>query len=91
MSVTAGRHVSRRTRQRWERFDARVLRDGRMVAPLPDIHHGSRSTYTNHGCRCEPCTDANRRYVQAWNADYADTHGTSYWSAHHHNARRSGS
>lgn len=26
------------------------------------VEHGKRSTY-NKGCRCEPCTDANRTYV----------------------------
>jgi hypothetical protein len=24
--------------------------------------HGRRSTYTNHGCRCIPCTTANNEY-----------------------------
>jgi len=38
----------------------RELIDGRLVAPLPDAQHGKQPTYTNHGCRCEPCTAANR-------------------------------
>lgn len=27
----------------------------------PRLEHGSASTYTNHGCRCNDCTEANRR------------------------------
>jgi hypothetical protein len=23
--------------------------------------HGRRSTYVNHGCRCAPCTEGNRK------------------------------
>lgn len=25
------------------------------------LDHGSASTYSNHGCRCDPCTEANRK------------------------------
>lgn len=28
--------------------------------------HGLRSTYTNHGCRCEPCSKANRDYQRPY-------------------------
>ena len=28
--------------------------------------HGTYSEYANHGCRCEPCTDANRNYNREW-------------------------
>ena len=28
------------------------------------VVHGNRSTYTNHGCRCAACTDAQRIYQQ---------------------------
>lgn len=38
----------------------RELIDGRLVAPVWAELHGKQSTYTNHGCRCEPCTQANR-------------------------------
>ena len=27
--------------------------------------HGTRNGYTNHKCRCEPCTEANTDYFQA--------------------------
>lgn len=30
--------------------------------------HGLRSTYTNHGCRCEPCSKANRDYSRPYMA-----------------------
>jgi hypothetical protein len=26
--------------------------------------HGTYTAYTRHGCRCEPCTEANRNYVR---------------------------
>lgn len=38
---------------------ARVLVDGCLVAPLPLERHGKPSTYTNHACRCAPCTAAH--------------------------------
>jgi hypothetical protein len=38
----------------------RVVVDGRLVQPEPNITHGKRATYTNWGCRCEPCTIAWR-------------------------------
>ena len=52
-------------------------------APLPaNIQHGRTGSYTNHGCRCEDCTraqrEADRLYrknnpekVRAYNAEYA--------------------
>lgn len=46
-------------RRRLERFAARILVDGRPVSVSPGIAHGSAATYTNHGCRCVPCSDAN--------------------------------
>ena len=30
--------------------------------------HGTRGTYTNHGCRCAECRSAHNRYWQAWRA-----------------------
>ena len=33
----------------------RVLIDGRLVAPLPPDQHGLVSTFSNHGCQCDPC------------------------------------
>lgn len=29
---------------------------------LAGPRHGTISTYTHHGCRCDPCVDAWRRY-----------------------------
>ena len=26
----------------------------------PDLEHGTKSTYVNHRCRCEPCVEAQR-------------------------------
>jgi hypothetical protein len=50
-----------RTRARvWARMEKRKLVDGRLVAPLSADCHGKGSTYRNWGCRCEPCTAANR-------------------------------
>jgi len=28
--------------------------------------HGTRTRYVHHGCRCEPCTEANRVYQRAY-------------------------
>ena len=40
--------------------------EGRYVVTDPSVTHGTRSTYEEHGCRCERCTNArtrsNRRY-----------------------------
>jgi hypothetical protein len=35
-----------------------------LAAINPDVikQHGTRSTYTQYGCRCEECTAANREY-----------------------------
>jgi hypothetical protein len=30
--------------------------------------HGSRSTYTNHCCRCRQCKEANARYSRGYMA-----------------------
>lgn len=30
------------------------------------IKHGTYSSYTNHGCRCRPCTEANSAYHYAY-------------------------
>lgn len=34
--------------------------------------HGTRSRYTHHGCRCDLCTAANRRYNRANKRRYDD-------------------
>lgn len=31
-----------------------------------DPRHGDASTYSNHGCRCQPCRDAKAAYMKAW-------------------------
>lgn len=50
------RHVVERARRR----AARVLIDGRLVAPIAAELHGRASTYANHGCHCDPCREAGR-------------------------------
>jgi len=50
---------------RAQRFAARELIDGRLVA-VKASQHGSATTYSNHGCRCQPCTDANIRRMQEY-------------------------
>lgn len=53
------------TRERWiARHAERVMHNGRWLAP--NAHdHGRSSTYSNWGCRCDPCTDAHRDFMQA--------------------------
>lgn len=46
---------------RGKRFALRVRVGDRLVAPMPASQHGNANTYGNHGCRCEPCTEANRQ------------------------------
>jgi hypothetical protein len=50
------------------RLDRRTLIDGRLVAPLPTERHGEMSAYTDHGCRCEPCVEANSAYSRDYQA-----------------------
>lgn len=45
-----------------ERYAMRVEVDGRLVAAhLPEDYHGRQGTYSNHGCRCAPCTTEHAR------------------------------
>lgn len=38
-----------------------------MPRPVIDgVTHGIKTSYTTHGCRCEPCTTAQTRYTKAW-------------------------
>jgi hypothetical protein len=53
------KNTARNTTLRTRRMAQRVLINGRLVAPLPPEKHGKQSTYSNWGCRCIPCTDAN--------------------------------
>lgn len=48
-----------------KRMARRELIDGRLVAPVPAERHGKSVTYRNHGCRCVPCTVANRDAMTA--------------------------
>jgi hypothetical protein len=49
-----------------------VLNEIYLNVDLPDIatngkahsRHGMRSMYSNHGCRCAPCTKANSDYLK---------------------------
>jgi hypothetical protein len=36
-----------------------------QLSANPGPPHGHRSTYVNHGCRCEPCRQAQRDYYAA--------------------------
>ena len=36
-----------------------------MIVPRPKPEHGTRSRYSNDGCRCEPCRQAEREYQEA--------------------------
>lgn len=49
---------------------ARDARARRAEAGLPedDPRHGTVGGYTNHGCRCEPCTAAARPHSPHWSA-----------------------
>lgn len=50
----------------------RQMRQPRSFTPKPkpapkprqEARHGTRYRYLNHGCRCEPCVDANRAVIQ---------------------------
>jgi len=37
-----------------------------MLAP-DDPRHGTNNGYVNHGCRCEPCHEANKAYQRSRN------------------------
>jgi hypothetical protein len=74
----SGWSAERKELWRRERLAARVLIDGRLVAPLPPNHHGKHATYANHGCRCEPCGEANRNYCRQWKARYVEEWGHPY-------------
>lgn len=53
------------TSERWRvRLAERVVRNGRWYAEGAN-QHGKPATYTNWGCRCDPCTDAHRDYMQS--------------------------
>jgi hypothetical protein len=59
--------VNRAQNQRATRWARRVVVDGRLVAAhLPNERHGLPSTYTNHGCQCGPCTQANTDHWRNW-------------------------
>lgn len=53
-------NTKRNAIRRKERHALRVLVDGRLVAKsVPDEKHGSASTYSNWGCRCQKCSEAH--------------------------------
>lgn len=35
-----------------------------LTASGKEVVHGRASSYNNHGCRCDECTDAWRLYMQ---------------------------
>lgn len=49
-------NTARAAKLRQHYRDQRVLVDGRWTAPVPAELHGRWSTYSNRGCRCEPCS-----------------------------------
>lgn len=53
-------NTKRNAIRRNERLALRVLEGGRLVAKtVPDEKHGSDSTYSNWGCRCQRCSEAH--------------------------------
>lgn len=48
----------------------RELIDGRLIATAAE-NHGSLSTYSNYGCRCIPCANAQSAYKREWAATRA--------------------
>lgn len=45
-----------------ERFrHERQARRERLTEEASALEHGTKSTYSNWGCRCAPCTEANKR------------------------------
>lgn len=62
-TCTADR-VAYQAEQVTARRAARVLLDGRLVAP--GAPHGTGGGYTNWSCRCPACTEANYARVRAW-------------------------
>jgi len=59
--------VSPQTALRRKHYAARVLQDGRLVAP-GNVQHGTEGTYHYRGCRCVPCTAAHREAKRERNA-----------------------
>lgn len=57
--------MNRAQRNRALRLARRVLVDGRLIAPLPEDRHGLGG-YSNHGCRCETCSEANNVYSRSY-------------------------
>lgn len=48
-----------------ERRRLRTIRCKRTGGPCThDVEHGNYSTYSNHGCRCEPCRVAWNAYLK---------------------------
>jgi hypothetical protein len=62
-------HRRRSAKQRARRFAQRVLVGGVFIAAVPNLTHGTKSTYNNWGCRCTECTAANRAAWAAWRGE----------------------
>ena len=50
-----------------------------------EVAHGTANAYSNHGCRCDACREANTKHVDSWRKRYPDhvpkteiVHGTPY-------------
>lgn len=53
------------SRARRKVLSDRSIVDGRLIATNGD-RHGCVGTYTNYGCRCEPCTSAASEYMRRY-------------------------
>ena len=74
----ACRQCRRQTEKRLAREERMLIRKGRSMgvnvdlARMETVHHGSRSTYINLGCRCAPCKAANTAYIRQHRAQSAE-------------------
>lgn len=61
MPNSAEKNRQRRELREWVPDSSRP-NGGYWKAPLPDDRHGRFGTYSNWGCECDPCNDANNRH-----------------------------
>lgn len=59
----AARIYRRRYRTR-SQFGSGKCVDRHETCPHVDLEHGTMTSYTGHGCRCDPCRAFWRRYVR---------------------------
>jgi hypothetical protein len=51
---------------------ARSYRTPPLVETPDDPRHGTANGYVNHGCRCQPCRDANAAAMREYRARLRD-------------------